>query len=61
MTNLLNLLYELYMEELNDLFIGYQHNVKRINHMWELIQIIDFIQHGNPTEDELRYLLEYYG
>lgn len=61
MNNIFNILYELYLDELYNLNIGRMFNYKKLNYMWELIQIIDFLENGDPTDREIKYLLDYYG
>lgn len=61
MNNIFNTLYDLYLDELYNLNIGHMFNYKKLNYMWELIQIIDFLENGDPTDKEINYLLDYYG
>lgn len=61
MNSIFNVLYDLYKDELYDLNIGRMFNFKRLSYMWELIQILDFLKHGDPTNDEINQLLDYYG
>lgn len=61
MNDIFDTLYDLYLNELHNLNMGYVFNYKNLNYMWELIQVLDFLTNGDPTSEELSFLLEYYG
>ena len=58
---LYNLLYRIYTEELFNLNIGYSFNRVRLSLMNELINSIYYITQGNPSNDEIIKLIQYYG
>lgn len=58
---LYNLLYKIYTEELLNLNIGYSFNKSRLSLMNELINSIYYITQGNPSNDEIIKLIQYYG
>lgn len=60
MKNIIDLLYNSYKEELNNLNLGYNFNAKNIDKMFELIQTIYFLELGEPTDEELLKLLKHY-
>lgn len=60
MSSIIDRLIDLYNEELHNLNMGYTFNHDNLNEMWELIQIFEFLTRGNPTSEELTYLIEYY-
>lgn len=57
---LYKLLLELYNAELNDLNIGLSHNKERLCTMNELIQAIDCSLNADPTNTELKKIIETY-
>ena len=61
MDRLYKILMHVYLKELKHLNLGYPPDEKRINYMIDLINVIDFIKHGNPTANEIYKILEYYG
>lgn len=61
MNNIFDTLYDLYSKELHNLNMGYMFDYKNLNYMWELLQVLDFLTNGDPTNEELSFLLEYYG
>lgn len=44
--------FKLYKEELNDLSIGRNFSYERLNKIWDLLQEINFLNCGNPTDRE---------
>lgn len=58
---LYKLLYRLYIQELLDANIGYPFNIDRLNLMNELVNAMYYIKHGNPTNDEIIKIIQYYG
>ena len=57
---LYNTLYRLFSNELLNLNIGYEFNTKTLFTMNELINAIDYIEHGNPTNNEIIKIIQYY-
>lgn len=43
---------KLYREELNDLSIGKEFSQKRLSEIWDILQEINFLNRGNPTDRE---------
>ena len=50
---LYNELYKIFVQELININIGHLPNKKALFTMNELINAIDFIEHGNPTNNEI--------
>lgn len=54
-------LYTIYVNELLNLNIGYSFNNSSLCLMNEIINAIYYIKQGNPTNDEIIKLIQYYG
>lgn len=54
-------LYNLYYNELMNLNIGYQFDYNAIRLMMDIINTIDYINHGNPSRKEIEKIINYYG
>lgn len=50
--NLYNLLYNLLMEEFDNLSIGYGYNMNNIIEMKEIVMALDYLEKGKPTQVE---------
>ena len=57
---LYNTLYRLFSNELINLNIGYVFNTKTLFTMNELVNAIDYIENGNPSNDEIIKIIQYY-
>mgnify|MGYP000548989485 FL=1 len=57
---LYNTLYRLFSNELLNLNIGYEFNTKTLFTMNELVNAIDYIENGNPSNDEIIKIIQYY-
>lgn len=57
---LYNKLYQLFVGELVNLNIGYDFNKHNLFTMNELINAIDYIENGNPTNSEIIKIIQYY-
>lgn len=57
---LYNILYRWFSTELLNINIGYSINNKRLSQMTDLINAIDYITNGNPTNDEIISIIRYY-
>lgn len=57
---LYNLLYNIFVKELININIGYIHSKKSLFTMNELINAIDYIEHGHPTNEEIIKIIQYY-
>lgn len=57
---LYNKLYQLFVEELVNLNIGYDFNKHNLFTTNELINTIDYIENGNPTNSEIIKIIQYY-
>lgn len=57
---LYNKLYKLFVKELINLNIGHEINKKSLYVMNELIQAIDYIENGNPTNNKIIKIIQYY-
>jgi hypothetical protein len=53
-------IYGLFLQELNDLNIGYKFNHSRIQQMMDIINAIDFIQYAHPSRQEIIKILKHY-
>lgn len=53
-------LYQLFAKELLEQNIGYTHDSVRIKQMLDIIQAIDYIQHGNPDKKEIHKIIKIY-
>lgn len=58
---LYNKLYNIYVKELLNVNIGYSFNKSSLCVMNEIINAIYYIKQGNPTNDEIIKLIQYYG
>ena len=57
---LYNTLYRLFSNELLNLNIGYEFNTKTLFTMNELVNAIDYIENGSPSNDEIIKIIQYY-
>ena len=57
---LYNTLYRLFSNELLNLNIGYEFNTKTLFTMNELVNAIYYIENGNPSNDEIIKIIQYY-
>lgn len=57
---LYNKLYKLFVGELMNLNIGHQPNKKNLFLINEIINTIDYIENGNPTNNEIIKIIQYY-
>lgn len=57
---LYNKLYKIFVHELMNINIGYASNKKALFAMNELVNAIDYIEHGNPTNNEIIKIIQYY-
>ena len=53
-------LYNLYIDELHRLNIGYEFNSERIQEMFDLLNTIDYIESGNPPVTDIYKIIAYY-
>ena len=60
MDNIFEQLLRLYKSFLADLIIGYPFNKFRINQMWELVVIIDFVINGFATDNDILYISDHF-
>lgn len=58
--DLFNLLYTIYTKQLLELNIGYQFNKDNMCKMNEIINAMYYIQHANPTNDEILKIIQHY-
>lgn len=59
--DLLNIkLYHLFVTELVEQNIGYDCNTNRLQQMMDIIQMIDYIQNGNPSKKEIQKIINIY-
>lgn len=54
-------LYQLFVQELMNLNIGYELNKLRISRMIDIIQAIDYIQYGDPSKREIKQIINIIG
>ena len=57
---LYNELYKIFVQELININIGHLPDKKALFTMNELINAIDYIEHGNPTNNEIIKRIQYY-
>lgn len=57
---LYNELYKIFVQELININIGHLPDKKALFTMNELINAIDCIEHGNPTNNEIIKIIQYY-
>lgn len=57
---LYNELYKIFVQELININIGHLPDKKALFTMNELINAIDYIGHGNPTNNEIIKIIQYY-
>lgn len=57
---LYNKLYCLFSQELLNLNIGYNFNEHTLNRLNEILNAIDYIQHGSPNNNEIIKIIQYY-
>ena len=57
---LYNELYKIFVQELININIGHLPDKKALFTMNELINAIDYIEHGNPTNNEISKIIQYY-
>lgn len=57
---LYNELYKIFVQELININIGHLPDKKALFTMNELINAIDYIKHGNPTNNEIIKIIQYY-
>ncbi len=59
--DLLNIkLYKLFAVQLMELNIGYEPNIERLQEMMDIVQMIDYIQNGNPSKQEIQKIINIY-
>lgn len=57
---LYNKLYQLFVNELVNLNIGYSFDKYNLFMINELVNTIDYIENGNPTNSEIIKIIQYY-
>lgn len=57
---LYNILYCLFSQELINLNVGYNFNEQTLNKINEILNAIDYIQHGSPNVNEIIKIIQYY-
>ena len=57
---LYNELYKIFVQELININIGHLPDKKALLTMNELIKALDYIEHGNPTNNEIIKIIQYY-
>lgn len=57
---LYNELYKIFVQELININIGHLPDKKALFTMNELINAIDYIEHGNSTNNEIIKIIQYY-
>lgn len=60
MNDLIEKIYDLYLTLLNNLEQGYPLDYKYVSEIWELIQLVDFMTNGHPSESELLFIADKY-
>lgn len=60
MEEIIEKLYNSYFDLLNELEIGYPISNEKMNNIWEMIQLIDFMVYGCPSESELLQIADTY-
>lgn len=57
---LYNELYKIFIQELININIGHLPNKKSLFTMNEIVNAIDYIEHGNPTNSKIIKIIQYY-
>ena len=60
MDNIYNNLYNLFLEELNDLEIGYPYNKTRLSYMRSIIAVILYLRYTILDDKDILKILQYY-
>lgn len=59
--DLLNIkLYQLFVVQLMEQNIGYDYDRARLQQMIDIVQMIDYIQNGNPSKREIQKIINIY-
>jgi hypothetical protein len=59
--DLLNIkLYQLFVVQLMEQNIGYNYNRASLQQMIDIVQMIDYIQNGNPSKKEIQKIINIY-
>ena len=59
--DLLNIkLYQLFVVQLMEQNIGYNYNKARLQQMIDIVQMIDYIQNGNPSKKDIQKIINIY-
>lgn len=58
--NILNTLYENFIDELNDLSMGHPYNLKRLSYMRSIVTLIIYLRYAVLSDKEALKLLESY-
>lgn len=53
-------LYQLFVVQLMEQNIGYDYNRARLQQMIDIVQMIDYIQNGNPSKREIQKIINIY-
>lgn len=53
-------LYDLFSKELLNLNIGYSHNESVLSEMMDIVNAIDYINHGNPSKADIIKIIKRY-
>jgi hypothetical protein len=53
-------LYQLFVVQLMEQNIGYNYNRVRLQQMIDIVQMIDYIQNGNPSKKEIQKIINIY-
>lgn len=61
MVNLVDLIYELFIEQFHELELGHMFDDKKLCDMWEMIQAYDMLEDGTLSYNERKQILEFYG
>lgn len=59
MNKYLDELYNLYLEEILDLNIGYKFNAERIDKMYDFIYLLDYLSNECVSESEKEYIMNF--
>ena len=60
MRELYELLYKIYIKELNHVVIGYPIDQTRLRLMFDIMNAIEYIRHGKPLTSEISKIIQYY-
>lgn len=60
MERIYNTLYELLLEQLNEMSVGYDYNLTRLQRMTDIVNAIDFLENGSPTKLEIQQIINLY-